>query len=292
MKRSRAVWFSLVAGIALLACGGDTATTGPTVTWLDLESTHFIVRANAANTATAEMEAVRDAAETQFQSISAFVGAERTPDRIILILLDATGSGSRVQGDGSILLGHGSDARGRYLEALSHELTHAFRYEFWNQFRTWNWPSFGFYEEGFAEFVGLEVDPGKSGFPFFGYPEDVVAGHWVVSGEGVPVGILRPRNQELNTPCEFQTYPVRASWYRHIDETYGRAAVLEVAYSEVEVTSEVTQGLLGASLVELDAAWEQWVSARYAAIPDADALAQAYRQRIAGARICLAGVHY
>jgi uncharacterized protein len=79
---------------------------------------------------------------------------------------------------------------------------------------------------------------------------------------------------------------------RIIDETYGRAAVLEIAYSEVEVTSDVAQGMLGSSLAEVDAAWEQWVSARYAATLDADALAQAYRERIAGARICVAGVDY
>jgi hypothetical protein len=66
---------------------------------------------------------------------------------------------------------------------------------------------------------------------------------------------------------------------RIIDETYGRAAVLEIAYSEVEVTSDVAQGMLGSSLAEVDAAWEQWVSARYAATLDADALAQAYRRK-------------
>jgi hypothetical protein len=292
MKRHRTAIISFVAALALVACGNETGTTGPTVTWLDLESAHFIVRANPANTSSAEMEAVRNAAEAHFQSISAIVGAERTPARTILILLDATGSGSRVQGDGSILLGRGSDTRGRYLDALSHEVTHAFRYEFWNQFRTWEWPSFGFFEEGFAEFVGGEVDPDNDGFPLFGFPEDVVVGHWVLSGEGVPPGILRPRNQEINNQCEFQVYPMRASWYRHIDETYGRTAVLAIAYSEVEVTSQVGQNLLGVTLEELDAAWEQWVSDRYAAIPDADALAQAYRQRIAGAHVCVAGVDY
>jgi hypothetical protein len=294
MSRSRTTILAFVAALALLACGSETAPAGPgpTVTWLTLDSEHFIVRANAANTTTTEMEAVRDAAEAHFQAISAFVGSENTPARIINIVLDATGSGSRVNENGSILLGHGSDDRGRFLDALSHELAHAFRYEFWNLFRTWEWPSFGFYEEGFAEFVGMRVDPDKRGFPFFGFPEAVVAGHWVVSGEGVPLGLLRPRNQELNTPCEFQTYPVRASWFSFVDDVYGRPVVLEIAYSEIEVTSAVAQGMLGASLAQLDAAWEQWVSARYAAVPDADALAQAYRQRIAGARICLAGVDF
>lgn len=292
MKRYRTACISLTAALTLAACGDETTPSGPTVDWVDLASPHFIVRANPANTAAAEMEAVRDAAEAHFRGISAIVGAERTPARIIVILLDATRNGSRLQADGTILLGHGSDTRGRYLDALAHEITHAFRHEFFDQFRTWEWASFGFYEEGFASFVATEVDPGADGFPFFGFPEEVVVGQWVVSGEGVPPGVLRPRNQELNSQCEFQVYPMRASWYRYVDETYGRATVLAMAYSEVEVTTEVAQSLLGVSLEDLDAAWEQWVSDRYAAMPDAAALAQAYRERIAGVYVCVAGVDY
>ena len=68
--------------------------------------------------------------------------------------------------------------------------------------------------------------------------------------------------------------------------------MLAIAYSEVEVTSDVAQSLLGVSLAELDTAWEQWVSDRYAATADAEALAQAYRARIAGAYVCVAGVDY
>ena len=101
-----------------------------------------------------------------------------------------------------------------------------------------------------------------------------------------------PIYHELNGPCEWQAYPERASWFRFVDEVFGRAAVLEIAYSEVETSSEMIEGVLGTALEQVDADWEQWLLARYAAIQGADGIAQAYRDRFSGEHTCVAGVDY
>jgi hypothetical protein len=110
--------------------------------------------------------------------------------------------------------------------------------------------------------------------------------------QAIPPNILRQRHHELNLPCQNQTYTERASWFRFIDETYGRAATLAVAYSDVEVTNDVARTLIGASLAEIDLGWEQWVRDRYAAIPDAAAIAEAYRLHVPESVVCVAGVDY
>jgi hypothetical protein len=113
----------------------------------------------------------------------------------------------------------------------------------------------------------------------------------LIRGDAIPMQVMRDRH-DLNTPCEWQTYPLRASWFRYVDETYGRAAVLAIAYAEVETTNEMIEGLLGTPMAQVDAGWNQWLRARYAAIPNADALAQAYLARFGDQHFCQAGVDY
>jgi hypothetical protein len=277
----------LLLCLLLHGCGHEPTAPDPR-----LESEHFLFIAEAGDATQAEMEDGIQRAEAHFAAIAGIIGAERVPSRTITVVLRGSCDGMRVDEEGRMLLCRYSAALGGYYGALAHELTHAMRYDFWAQHGTWSWPSFGFFEEGFAEFVALLVDPDKLGSPFFGYPEDVVAGYWVVTGQAIPNDILRPRNQELNDPCTNQAYPQRASWFHYIDDTYGRAAVLAVAYSQVEVTSEVAETLLGVGLAQVDSGWEQWVSARYDAIPNADSLAQAYRRWVPESTVCVAGVDY
>ena len=79
---------------------------------------------------------------------------------------------------------------------------------------------------------------------------------------------------------------------RYVEEQYGREAVLSIAYSEVETTDEMIEALLGATLEQVDAAWEQWQLARYAAIPDAEAITQPYFQKFGNEPICVEGVDW
>ena len=280
----------LLPYLLLSGCSDD-----PTAPELTRETEHFHFVAEAGNATEAELEQGVQLAETLRAAIVGILGAERASGRTITVELNGPVgpcTENRVDEQGRILLCRASAQEGGYYAVFAHELTHALRYEYWGRYGTWAWPSFGYFEDGFAEFVAVSVDPDKTGFPFYGYPEDVVAGYWVVSGQAIPNEILRPRNQEINSPCQFQAYPQRASWFRYIDETFGRAAVLAVAYSDAEVTSTVALSLLGVGLAEVDSGWEQWVSARYAAIADADGIAQQYRRRVPSSSVCVEGVDY
>jgi len=271
---------------------GEAAPADPDAFELRWESEHLVLLAHEGATTTAEAEGILVYGESVYGSISAFLGSARIPNRKVEVLLLGTGADRYVDNDGRIVLHRKPAPQGGYLDGLAHELTHALRYDYWQQYGTWAWPSFGFFEDGIAELVAVTVDSDKPGFPFFGFPEDVVAGYWVTSGQAIPHDILRPRNQELNGPCDHQAYTQRASWFRYIDETYGRATTLAMAYSAVEVTDAVTGDVIGRTLSELDAEWEAWITARYSAIPNADGLALAYRAWVPETAVCVAGEDY
>jgi hypothetical protein len=144
------------------------------------------------------------------------------------------------------------------------------------------WPDLGFYSEGWAEYAALVVHSGKTGFPLYGFDEDAVAGHWVAHG-GLTLSKLRTAHVELNQRCEFQAYVLRASWFRHLDEVLGHEVLLALVAAREGWTPEAVEAVLGMSLDEVDAEWRAWVSARYAAHPNADSEAEAYRTRVGGA---------
>ena len=290
MPRLAATALALVA-LPLWACA-ERNPTDPTEVELRWESEHLVLLAHEGAATMAEVEAITAYGESVFDPIATFLGSARVPDRKVEVLLMGTGADRYVDDAGRIVLHRKPAPQGGYLDGFAHELTHALRYDYWQQYGTWGWPSFGFFEDGFAELVALTVDPTKPGFPFFGFAEDVVAGYWVTSGQAIPHDILRPRNQELNGPCDHQAYTQRASWFRYIDETYGRTTTLTMAYSPVEVTDAVTRDLIDRSLSELDAEWEEWITARYAAISKADSLALAYREWVPETVVCVAGRDY
>jgi len=280
-----------LAALSLWGCA-DRDPTDPDAFALRWESEHLVLLAHEGAATTAEAETVMAYGESVYGPIATFLGSARVPNRKVEVLLMGAGAVRYVDDDGRIVLHRKPAPQGGYLDCLAHELTHALRYDYWRQYGTWAWPSFGFFEDGVAELVAVTVDPDKPGFPFFGYAEDVVAGYWVTSGQAIPHAVLRPRNQELNGPCDDQAYTQRASWFRYVDETYGRATTLAMAYSPVEVTDAVTRGLVDRTLSELDAEWEAWITARYAAIPNADSLALAYRAWVPESAVCVAGEDY
>ncbi len=62
----------------------------------------------------------------------------------------------------------------------------------------------------------------------------------------------------------------------------GREVLLDLVAAREGLAPEAVEAVLGKSLDEVDADWRAWVSARYAAHPNADAEAEAYRARIGG----------
>lgn len=286
-------WIVLVAALALGACGSSTEPE-PSVP-LSRSSAHFDFESTTAEATAAEMDAGIGLAELLYDDIANLVGPNQLPGRRITVILEgdfrSDRSGGYIDEAGNVHLSRYRGDLGGYFGSLAHEIAHAFRYTYWHRFNVGPWENFGFIEEGFAEFVAQQIYPEKRGFPFYGHPEDAVVGHMLLRGDAIPFQVMRDRH-ELNTTCEWQTYPLRASWFRYVDQAYGRAAVLAIAYAEVETTNAMIQGVLGVPVSQVDADWDQWLRARYAALPGADAEAAAYLARFGGQHMCRAGVEF
>lgn len=291
-RRTRS-WCALPAVLFIAACGSSTEPEP--VEPLTRSSEHFEFMSNTARASEAEMDLGIAEAEAHWAAISALLGPELTPSAKITVLLDGDFSADRpgayVDDRGRIRLTRYREDLGGYFGPLAHEVAHAMRYTYWHTYNVGPWQNFGYIEEGFAEYTAILADPDKAGFPFYGYDPDVITGHRLVRGEGIPQQVMRDRH-DLNQPCEFQAYPLRASWFRYVEATYGRQTVLDIAFSTQETTDERIETLLGATLAEVDEAWEQWQRDRYAAIPNAAQLAAPYFQKFGNEPICEAGVDW
>ncbi|MED5371896.1 MAG: hypothetical protein VX899_12825 [Myxococcota bacterium] len=185
-----------------------------------------------------------------------------------------------VDDDGTVHLWRFSEYEGGYRAMYAHELVHAVAYDslvapMLAETALLDPDPGGFYLEGWAEYVALQVDPEKTGFPLFGFDEDVVVGHWLQQ-DGPTLAQLRADHATLNMPCQGQAYILRASWFRYIDEAYGRELLMDLATGGEGLDDASVEALLGAPLTQIDADWAAWASARYEAHPDADAEAEAY----------------
>ena len=284
------LWPGLPVFLFIAACGNSTEPEP--VTSLTRSSEHFEFLSNTARATEAEMDFGIQEAEAHWTAISALVGPERTPSAKITVILDGDFSSDRpgayVDDRGRVHVTRYREDLGGYFGPLAHEVAHAMRYTYWHTYNAGLWENFGYIEEGFAEYAAILADPDKAGFPFYGYDPDAITGQRLIRGEGIPQQVMRDRH-DLNTPCQWQTYPLRASWFRYLEEQYGREVVLSIAYSEVETTDERIEALLGATLAEVDVAWEQWQRDRYAAIPNAAQIAAPYFQKFGNEPICVAG---
>lgn len=278
----------LMGGVA--ACGEGPTEPDPRIT---LQGVHVVVSANADKATLAEAEAVLARAESLFSGISSYVGPTRFPWQRIPIELegDPAGSGSRLDVDGVHLVRHAVD-EGGYLAVLAHEMAHAFGASWFIEHEAWNWPTYRYFDEGFAEYVAQEVDPAKHGFPFYGFPEDAVAGHWLSAGLAIPAALLRIRHEDFNERCNLQAYTLRASWMRHLEELAGRDALLAVVYPDEEPTDPVLESIVGLDLESLDQAWQAWLEARFALRSDASTIGGAYAERTPWYRPCEEGIDY
>lgn len=218
------------------------------------------------------------------------VGEELLPDIAALhpedIVLDDAirvelrgdfGESPFVDDEGTVHLWRFSEAEGGYNALYAHELVHAIAYDNLVGPALEDYDNSGFYLEGWAEYVALLVDPGKTGFSLFGVDEDVVVGHWLLEG-GPTLADYRERHDELSLHCQGQSYILRASWFRYVDEELGREVLLDLAAGREGWDREAVEAVLGASLEQVDADWEAWATQRYDAHPDADAKAEAYRR--------------
>lgn len=220
--------------------------------------------------------------------ITSIVGPERKPDRRIVVLLagpgqapDGTWRFPHVDRAGRVFLYRYSPGFGAYAVEAAHELVHAFRRA------SGLWHS-GFWEEGFAETVAMAADPGDVGFPRYGYPLTVTAGHLLAWDEYLPLNEVRTRHRELGRRCQLQSYLERAAFFAYLMELEGIEAIVELAYQRSNPGDDDYVRVYGRPFSELVADWEAKLLSDYQATPGADEMARRYREEppIAGRPMC------
>ncbi len=196
---------------------------------LEVSSEHFHLVADTYTSSEAEMQALLEQGEAFHAAIAAISPPDLRLDPTIEVQLngDVRNQAPFVDGEGTIHLWRYSPEEGGYGAIFAHEIVHAIAFDSVVEAGVLEWPDLGSYSEGWAEYAALLVDPGKTGFPLYGFDEDVVAGHWVAHG-GLALAALRAAHSELNKRCELQAYVMRASWFRHVDEVFGREVLLDL----------------------------------------------------------------
>ncbi len=250
-----------------------------TITFLE-ESDHFILHGTSKVTSKQEVDELIKRSESLFADISDFLGDRHPQVSKIHIKLegDMISKGSYVDFDGVHLYKY-READGGYFAVLAHELVHAFIAPWFIEMKAWDWSTYRFFDEGFAEYVAQKVDSLKQGFPFYGCSEHVVAGNLVATNTHIPCEILRAHHFDYDDACNLQAYPQRTSWIRCLDETFGREALLSVVFPDKEPTDELVDSLTGFTLIELDAIWESWIIQKYNSIQGAQEIIEEYKNK-------------
>lgn len=259
----------LLATVALSACK------------LEAQGELLHVVGSRMNSSSSEVQSLVDDGEALLAGIAALHPPETVMEDSIRVELHGRfrNTSPYVDDDGTVHLWRFSAAEGGYGALYTHELVHAIAFHSLVVPALEGSERSGFYLEGWAEYAALQVQPEKTGFPLFGYDEDVVVGHWLNHG-GPSLADLRARHTELSLPCQGQSYILRASWFRFVEEELGQEAMWKLVAPEDGLDDAAVEAALGRSLAELDADWATWAMARYDAVPDADAQADAYMGRM------------
>lgn len=267
---------SVLALVSLSACA------------IEAQGEHLRVIGSSVTSSEEEVQSLLEVGEALHADIAALHPSDIVMDDEVVVELHGKfrRTSPYVDDEGTVHLWRFSEAEGGYRAMYAHELVHAIAYDSLVATALSDSEEAGFYLEGWAEYVALQVDPDKTGFPLFGHAEDVVVGYWLKQ-PGPSLAKLREQHEELNMPCQGQAYILRASWFRYIDEELGRDVVQDLAAAREGLDPEGVERTLGASLEQVDADWAAWASARYDAYPDADAEAEAYLTKMGWYEPCL-----
>ena len=249
---------------------------------------HLTIVSGGLKASASEVDALLEFGEELHTAIAALHPTEVTLEPNVRVELNGRykGEAPYVDEDGTVQLWRFSDAEGGYEAMFAHELVHAIAYWDLVDPAYAKWEDAAFYLEGWAEYAALLAHPGKTGFPLFGYDEDVVVGYWLDHG-GITVTDLRARHDELNMRCQAQGYILRASWFRYVDEELGRDVVWQLVTARDAVSQDDIEAALGASVEQVDADWAAWASARYQAHPSVDTETEGYLGRMTWYEPCV-----
>lgn len=268
----------LVLCLALFACQPrDTETTAPPGFDGFLETDRFAVAWRTADGSSGEVQSFLEAADVFYERLAEIVGAARTPQDQILIALGGSGLPSgdsprfpNVDREGRIMLFEYTGDFSDHLVEFPHELVHAFR----RKSRVWH---SGFWEEGFAEALSMEIYPDDQGFPRYGYPLDVLAGHLIAWNEYIPLSTIRTDHNGVGRSCQVQAYLERASFFRFLVDRRGVDVLVELAYRDREPDDADYDREYGGRFAELVEEWEDTTLQAYSSMRGADEIAREYR---------------
>lgn len=254
----------------------------------EAQGDHLTVFAGGFQASGKEVDSLLEMGEALHVDIAALHPPEVTLAPTVRVQLNGRykGEAPYVDEEGTVQLWRFSDAEGGYEAMFAHELVHAIAYWDLVDPAYAEWEDSAFYLEAWAEYAALLAHPSKTGFPLFGYDEDVVVGYWLNHG-GVTLPDLRARHDALNMRCQAQGYILRASWFRYVDEELGREVAWELVTARDAVSQADIEATLGAPIEEVDADWAAWASARFEAHPDAEAETQAYLERMGWYEPCV-----
>lgn len=237
------------------------------------EAEHLIIEW-ADGVPTEAVEAAKDEGARFYALVAGALG-HGPPSKVTILLngdperADGSRGYPRVDGFGRIHLYQFTPDVSSYFSALAHEMVHVFRITRPNK----DW----FFEEAFAEFVALKIDPSLDGFPWFGFPVDLVAGQWIAAGEDIPLTTLQERHKQLNLTCKAQSYALRASFFLWLAQTYGEGAVYAMATQERAGERSQYRQFFGDDLDALASKWRADALEAFRAIDDGESRADAYR---------------
>ncbi|MCB9793650.1 MAG: hypothetical protein H6741_13080 [Alphaproteobacteria bacterium] len=265
-----------LSGLALSACS------------MEAQGEHLLLVGDALTSSPEELQSLLELGEGFHADIAALhpPGVVFDPEVRVELHGKFRQTSPYVDADGTVHLWRFSEGEGGYRAMYAHELVHGIGFDQALASGRTEMQGVGFYIEGWAEYVALLVDPEKTGFPLFGFDEDVVVGHWLEHG-GLSLASLRTSHEALNMPCQYQGYILRASWYRYVDEVLGHKVLMDLVSAEAGYSDAAMAEVLGAELAQVDADWAAWALARYDAVQGADAEAQAYRERIYPVEPCV-----
>ncbi|MEN0066898.1 MAG: hypothetical protein AAGA48_32505 [Myxococcota bacterium] len=244
---------------------------------LEAEGEIFRIVGSSLNSSEDEVQSMLDVGEELHPKIAALHPTDIVLDDEIRVELHGRfrRKSPHLDDEGTVHMWRFSEAEGGYRALYAHELVHAIAFDDLVAPALEASDFAGFYLEGWAEYVALLVDPDKTGFPLFGYDEDVVVGHWLQQG-GPTLAEYRQRHDELNKRCQGQADILRASWFRYVDQELGRDVVLDLAAARESFDPAPVERVLGAPLEQVDADWLDWATARYEAHAGADAEVEGY----------------
>jgi hypothetical protein len=265
------------------------------------ESSHFVFVWRQAETTPEEIDAAVTLAEQLFARVSVALGPEHVPSKKLIVTFEGNWRSLTepprypyVDALGRIHLFRFPGLGGGYLGKLGHEMVHAFRMEWrWNRRRPPG-QAFGFVEEGFAEWMATHVESHSLAFPYYGFPIHVVAGQWLLNHEAPPLRTLLERHGWLNRLCLPQSYSLRGSFLHYLHATFGKDALLQLAYSEEELTTALFTTVFGREFDALEQDWREQTITTFAATAQGAQLARDYcaKTPVQHLYICQAGQDY